>query len=427
MARAGWSPGSPHGDARPHSAGGGREGSVPGGLVAVFSGGGTGGHLYPALALADALSHLRPDVRPFFVGAERGLEARVLPERGLEHLLLPVRGFERGAMRGSPGLLGGILATVRRVLGVLDGMMRSLMATRKVFRRLQPGLVVVTGGYAGGPAGLMAGFMGIPLALQEQNAFPGITTRVLSRWSRQVHLAFPEARDALPRRSRARARVSGNPIRLPTPGDAAADRAHFGLAPGSRVVLVVGGSQGAVAVNRAVLEGVRGAEEGSLQRPEDLQILWATGPRNQEEVEEELRSLGSPEWVRAHGYIHEMPRALRVATLAVSRAGAMATSEFLAWGLPAVLVPLPTAAADHQARNAESLARAGAAVHLPEPELSGESLWRAVTTLLAAPEKLEAMRAAALERGRPEAARRIAADLAALLPHPVQAPGGGVS
>ena len=408
-------------------AGGGPRAHASGQVVAVFSGGGTGGHLYPALALADALSLVRPDVRPFFVGAERGLEAKVLPERGLDHLLLPVRGFDRGAMRGSIGVLEGILATMARLLAVLDGMARSLLATGEAFTRLRPGLVVVTGGYAGGPAGLMAGLMGIPLALQEQNAYPGVTTRALSRWSRQVHLAFPEARDALPRRTRSRIRISGNPIRVPTPGDTAADRAHFGLAEMSRVVLVVGGSQGAVAVNRAVLEVVRGVEEGSFRRPEDLQILWATGPGNHEAVVEELRNAGSPGWVRALGYIHEMPRALRVADVAVSRAGAMATSEFLAWGVPAILVPLPTAAADHQARNAESLARAGAAVHLPEAELSGETLWKAITTLLEAPQELETMRKAGLERGRPEATRQIAEALADLLPLPVKAPGGGVS
>lgn len=392
-------------------------------VVAVFSGGGTGGHLYPALALAEALCAVRPDVRPFFVGSERGLEARILPERGVDHLLLPVRGFERGAMRGGPGVLAGILLTLRRALEVLGGLGRSLAATARAFSRLRPGVVVVTGGYAGGPAGLMAGLMGIPLALQEQNSFPGVTTRVLSRWSRQVHLAFPEAREALPRRARARARVSGNPIRTPVPGDAAADRLHFGLDSATRVVLVVGGSQGSVALNRAVLDAVRGVVEGALPQPEDLQLLWATGSGNQEEVEQRLRSLGSPGWVRPLGYIHEMPRALRVASLAVSRAGAMATSEFLAWGIPAVLVPLPTAAADHQTRNAESLARAGAAVHLPEAELSGERLWREVGTLLASGPELAAMGRAALERGRPEATLRIAEALATLLPGPAEKPG----
>lgn len=405
---------------------------APAPVVAVFSGGGTGGHLYPALALADALTGLRPDVRPFFVGAQRGLEARILPEKGLDHILVPVRGFERGAMRGRGGVLGGVLSALGRALGVLDGLARSLAATGEAFSRLRPSLVVVTGGYAGGPAGLMAGLMGIPLALQEQNAWPGVTTRILSRWSRQVHLAFPEAVEALPRRARSRTRVSGNPIRVPSPGDlpadaprSAEDRSHFGLDPASRVVLVVGGSQGARGVNGAVLEAVRGVAEGILHRPKDLQLLWATGPRNQEEVEGELARLGSPAWVRALGYIHDMPRALRCATLAVSRAGAMATSEFLAWGVPSILVPLPTAAADHQAQNAESLARAGAAVHLPEAELSGASLWAAVTALLAAPEELEAMRKASLERGRPEATRQIAEALAALLPRPVNVTGGG--
>jgi UDP-N-acetylglucosamine--N-acetylmuramyl-(pentapeptide) pyrophosphoryl-undecaprenol N-acetylglucosamine transferase len=423
----------------PHGAAGSWRSTAPGQVVAVFSGGGTGGHLYPALALADALTGLRPDVLPFFVGAERGLEARILPERGLNHLLVPVRGFERGVVQGRGGVLGGAFSALRRALGVMDGLARSLAATGEAFSRLRPSLVVVTGGYAGGPAGLMAGLMGIPLALQEQNAWPGVTTRILSRWSRQVHLAFPEAVEALPRRVRSRARVSGNPIRVPSHGDIPADapqaalgqapedRAHFGLDPASRVVLVVGGSQGAVAVNGAVLEAVRGVAAGTLHRPEDIQLLWATGPRNQEEVEEELERLGRPGWVRALGYIHDMPRALRCATLAVSRAGAMATSEFLAWGVPSILVPLPTAAANHQARNAESLARAGAAVCLPEAELSGASLWAAVTTILAAPEDLGAMRKASLERGRPEATCRIAEALAALLPRAVNVSAGGAA
>jgi len=152
--------------------------------VAVFSGGGTGGHLYPALALAEALAALRPDLRLFFVGARRGVEARILPERGLDHLLLPVRGFRRGRFLEN--------------LAVFWALLRSLAITGQLFSELRPGIVVVTGGYAGGPAGLVAGIMGIPLALQEQNAHPGLTTRVLSRWSRQLHLAFPEARRPRP-------------------------------------------------------------------------------------------------------------------------------------------------------------------------------------------------------------------------------------
>jgi UDP-N-acetylglucosamine--N-acetylmuramyl-(pentapeptide) pyrophosphoryl-undecaprenol N-acetylglucosamine transferase len=374
--------------------------------VAVFSGGGTGGHLYPALALAEALSALRPDVKAFFVGARQGLEARVLPERGVDHLLLPVRGFRRGSFLEN--------------LGVVWDLLRSLVITGELFSRLRPGIVVVTGGYASGPAGLMAGIMGIPLALQEQNARPGFTTRVLSRWSRQAHLAFPEAREFLPARARANARSSGNPVREVVRTDPGEAKARFGLEPESRVILVVGGSQGAEALNRAVLEAIRGVEGGGLDRPEDVRLLWATGPRNLTEVQRQLEALGRPGWVHALGYIEEMPVALSSATLAVSRAGAMATSEFLAWGVPAVLVPLPTAAADHQSRNAEALAVAGTAVHLPEPGLSGVDLWKAALDLLSTPDELSAMGKAAIKAGRPRATREIAEALECLLPRPVR-------
>lgn len=373
--------------------------------VAVFSGGGTGGHLYPALALAEGLAKLRPDLRLFFVGAKQGVEAEVLPERGLDHLLLPVRGFRRGR--------------VLENLAVLWALLRSLVITGQLFSRLRPGLVVVTGGYASGPAGLVAGIMGIPLALQEQNAMPGFTSRILSRWSRQVHLAFPEAHDLLPPPARSRARLSGNPVReVEAIGEEEA-KARFGLDAGSRVILVVGGSQGAEAINRSVLDVIRGVLAGDLERPEDVRFLWATGPKNLEGVQSRLVALGEPEWVHLLGYIQEMPDALSCAAMAISRAGAMTTSEFLAWGVPAVLVPLPTSAAGHQARNAESLAGVGAAVHLPEPDLSGKALWKVVASLLSDPGALAGMREAALSAGRPEATREIAECLEMLLPEGV--------
>jgi UDP-N-acetylglucosamine--N-acetylmuramyl-(pentapeptide) pyrophosphoryl-undecaprenol N-acetylglucosamine transferase len=277
-------------------------------------------------------------------------------------------------------------------------------------------MVVVTGGFAAGPAGIMAGLMGIPLALQEQNALPGLTSRVLSRWSRQIHLAFPEARDLLPAPARPQARISGNPIRTPSRTDREEARGHFGLDPRGRVVLVVGGSQGSEALNRTVLEMVGEMASGSIRRPDDLQLLWGTGTKHLNGIGRQLEALGDPPWVRALGYFHEIPLALDAATLAVSRSGAMTTSELLAWGLPAVLVPLPTSAADHQARNAESLAEAGAAIHLPEARLSASTLWEAVGSMLSDPEKLEAMGKAATRRSKPDATMVIARDLATLLP-----------
>jgi UDP-N-acetylglucosamine--N-acetylmuramyl-(pentapeptide) pyrophosphoryl-undecaprenol N-acetylglucosamine transferase len=330
------------------------------------------------------------------------LEARILPGKGLDYLLVPVRGLRRGA--------------VLENLGVVLDLLRALYRVGEAFLRLRPSLVVVTGGYAGGPAGFMAGLMGIPLALQEQNAQPGVTTRILSRWSRQIHLAFPEALNRLPSRARGRARISGNPIRVPAGRNPPEARARFGLDGGARVVLVVGGSQGSAAMNRAVLVLVREIASGARELPGDVQILWATGPAHLDEISGKLEDLGDPPWLRVLGYIDDMPTALDAATVAVSRSGAMTTSELLAWGVPAILVPLPTAAEDHQARNAESLANAGAAIHLPQDQLSAGKLWQVLEGLFSEPEKVEAMGTAARNRSRPEATREITEALASLLP-----------
>ncbi len=371
------------------------------GTSVVFSGGGTGGHLYPALALADALRGLRPDVRPFFVGARRGVEARVLPERGEEHVLLPVAGFQRGRSWSNWKALPALLVSIARVLGL--------------FRRLRPEVVVVTGGYAGGPAGLAAGAMGIPLVLQEQNSVPGVTTRVLSRWAVQIHLAFPEAVDLLPAGARGRARRTGNPVR-PVPELRPADaRSRFGLPRDAKVVLVVGGSQGSAALNRTILEAVEVVERGEAGRPEDVHLLWSTGPAHHGGVTEALDELGSPGWVRAVAYLEDMPSALAAADLAVSRAGAMATAELLNRGLPAVLVPLPTAAADHQTRNALALEQAGAAVVLEERGLTGKTLWDEILGMIRNEDVLSRMAAAARDRAHPRAAEEIAAAIAELL------------
>ncbi len=382
-----------------------------GGTVALVSGGGTGGHLYPALALGRALVEERPDVRAFYLGASRGIEARVLPERGVPHHLLPVRGFERGA----------VLANV----GAVARLVRSVFRTARIVRDLDPGVAIVTGGYAGAPVGVTAALFRIPLVLQEQNSVPGLVNRILSRFARQVHVAFPEVADHLPGSARARVRASGNPVTPPGEVDGARARREFGLGAEGPVLLVVGGSQGSRALNERTLEAVRGVEAGELARPSGLSLLWATGPTHLEGIRAELESLGSPEWVRAVGYIDDMSSALAVADVAVSRAGAMATSEFLAWGLPSVLLPLPTAAADHQTRNAEALEGAGAALHLSEAETDGAALWEAAASLAGDPPRRSGMARAARERGRPDAARQIARRIADLLPPPSIGGEGG--
>lgn len=369
----------------------------------LFAGGGTGGHLYPALALAEAMTQEREDLAVYFVGAQRGVEAQVLPKRGVPHVLLPFEPLRRERVWQNWRLVPSAL--------------RSAAGLARLFRSVKPDLVVGTGGYASGPACAWAVLAGVPMALQEQNAWPGLTTRWLSRWARQVHLGFPEAADRLRPGRRTQVFALGNPIRPPDRSlDRRECRRRFGLEPDGVVALVVGGSQGARAVNEALLTAIERVEAGALPpRPAGLQVLWATGPAHIAGVQERLRRLDGAEWVRAFGYIDEMPAALAAADVAVSRAGAMATAELLAWGIPAILVPLPTAAADHQTGNARALAEAGAAVHLPQSEATPERLWAELTFLATSDARRDAMSARALARARPQAAREIAQRLLTLV------------
>ena len=368
--------------------------------MVVLSGGGTGGHLYPALAIADALRERRSDVRLVFFGAERGIEARVLPARGEESHLLPVRGVDR--------------AKPWQAWRALFGLVVALVRVARVFARIRPEVVVVTGGYAGAPAGICAGLSGIPLVLQEQNAEPGVVTRLLSRWATKVHVAYPEAIDRLG--AGPRTRITGNPVRARMGRAPEQVRAELGLPSGARLLLVIGGSQGSLALNRVLGEAMRGIAKGTLRRPEGLHLLWVTGPAHVDSVASVVRECGSPGWVHALGYLDDLPSVLAAADLAVSRSGAMSTAELLDRGLPAVLVPLPTAAAGHQMQNARSLEKAGAAVVARQDELTGERLWAEVERLLASPELLARMRRAALALARPNAAADIAADIETLLP-----------
>jgi len=364
--------------------------------VVLFSGGGTGGHLYPALAIADALRLARPDVDAVFVGSQRGIEGRILSDRGERHVLLPIQGIDRGR-------------PVRSLAGLV-GFARSLARTVRLFRTLRPEAVVVTGGYAGAPAGIVAGMFGVPLLIQEQNAVPGLVTRALARWAERIHVAFPEAIERLPR-GRERARVTGNPVRPASQLDRAAARAELGLPREAVVLLVVGGSQGSLALNGALLEAVAAVREGRTERPAGLHVLWATEPRHHAGV---TGALGDAAWVQAVPYLEDMPVALAAADLALARAGAMFTAELLNQGLPAILVPLPTAAADHQTRNAEALSAAGAAVVLPQSELGAARLWDTLDALLGSPDALPRMRAAAHALQRPDAASELAASVASM-------------
>jgi len=347
----------------------------------LFAGGGTGGHLMPALALARVAADLGHDV--VLVGAQRGIEAQILPRHPFRFHLLPIEPIYRRQWW-------------RNFLLPLTW----LRATRGADRVLQgehPDIVVGTGGYAAGPVVLRAQHAGIPTVLQEQNAFPGITTRWLVRRARQVHLGFPEARGRLAPGPLTEIFDFGNPITPPGQIDAQAARRELGVSARDRTVFVFGGSQGARAVNEIVAGAI---EQGLLG---DVNLIWGTGTAH----EARYAPLAVPGRIVVRGFFDPIATAYAAADLVVARAGAMTVSELCAWGKPNILVPLPTAAADHQTSNARALADAGASVLLRELELTPESFARAITGLAADPRRLSELGVAALKRGRPNAARTI--------------------
>jgi UDP-N-acetylglucosamine--N-acetylmuramyl-(pentapeptide) pyrophosphoryl-undecaprenol N-acetylglucosamine transferase len=355
----------------------------------LFSGGGTGGHLYPALAIARALCAERSDVEPFFVGATRGIERHVLPTTGFPHLLLDLHPLYR-AQPWRNWRTGAALVRAVSALG------RSLGGDRPV-------LAVGTGGYAASATLAWCLRHGVPYVLQEQNSFPGQTTRFFSRWAREIHLGFPEAAARLPARAIARAVDTGNPIQPPPeprPARAAARRQWGFPQAGGRVLLVFGGSQGSAAINRLV--------DGWIARglPPDLHVIWATGIGHHGQH----AARASPRVV-VREYLSPIADAYACADLALTRAGAMTTAELCAWGIPAILIPLPTAAADHQTANARSLAEAGAVRWIPESEATPERLHTDIPALLRDEAALAALAAAAARRARPRAAQDIAARL----------------
>jgi UDP-N-acetylglucosamine--N-acetylmuramyl-(pentapeptide) pyrophosphoryl-undecaprenol N-acetylglucosamine transferase len=344
----------------------------------------------PALAIADALRSQAPGVEPVLVGAMRGVEARILPTREYRFHLLPSEPIHRRAWWKNlkwPFVAGRLLREVGRL-----------------FETENPAAVLGTGGYASGPVVWWAARQGVPTAVQEQNAYPGLATRWLSRRVRHVYLGLPEARRLLRFASFTQVFDTGNPIAPPSPERREAARVRFGLEGSLPVVLVTGGSQGALALNQALAGWL---DDGG---PGEAELIWVTG-RNTYHQFQRYESAT----VRVLDFLDPMADAYAVADLVVSRAGMITVAELCAWGLPNILVPLPTAAADHQNHNARVLAEAGAAVLLPQSELTPRRLREVITRLLDDPDARQEMSARALARGRPHSAREIVSKLLTLV------------
>lgn len=349
----------------------------------VITGGGTGGHVYPGLAIAEALRRRRPDLDVLFIGGS-GLERRIVPQEDLRFVrVLSSAWPRRPSLRSlwAAGLLGA--GTVQAAALLL---------------RFKPSAVVATGGYAAVPAGVAAGLLRIPLIVQEQNAIPGATNRLLARWARAVSVPHVTVEQAFP----GNAIATGVPVReRALAGDRAGGRQRFGLAESPLTVLVLGGSLGAASLNDAVVEMA-----GLLPAEARVQLLHQTGKDLDGRVVERIGSSPLRRYV-VMPYIEDIGDAYACADVVICRAGAGTLAEVTARGLPAIAVPYPFAVAGEQEANARVLEAAGAAVVILHRELSGRRLLQILLSLRD-PARRQAMAEASRRLGRPRAADDVA-------------------
>jgi len=358
----------------------------------LLAGGGTGGHLYPALRLAEGLrAHARhlglPPPEIAFVGNPDGLEGRVLG--GREELYpLRLQGFHRGS----------VLDMVKENSAFFWLLLRGYLQSLRILRYFKPDVVVGTGGYVSGPPLYAATRKNIPTLIQEQNSYPGITTRLLAGRVDEVHVHYREAADYL--KTKRPVRPTGNPVRAldaDIPREEAKRR--LGFDPGRYLLTVIGGSQGAEPINRHLAQTLDWYRD-----QERLSLLWQCGARNVEKYQ----SLQTGEAaIRIRGFLENMDEVYAATDLVIARAGALTLSELALAGKPAILIPLPTAAANHQEINATSYAREGAAEVIAQQDLPSGALEEAIDTLFRSPDRLADMAVRAREQARPNATEEL--------------------
>jgi len=333
-----------------------------------------------------------PDAEIHFVGTTKGLECKVIPSLGYPLHIIAVRGFARRLA------ISNALVPFRLIW--------SLLQCAKILMKTKPLVVIGTGGYVSGPMLMMAALFGYPTIVQEQNSYPGVTTRMLAKWVDQVHLSFQDSVRFFKKREKLI--VSGNPVRdlSPTVSKQEAIR-QFNLRPDKPTMLVFGGSQGALAVNRAVIDCL-----DELFDTTDLQIIWSTGKTGLTDVQKTAQMHASRIWVS--DYISDMAIAYAASDFAVCRAGALTLAEITLCGLPAILIPLRHAAANHQVMNAIALEKRGAAIVVREEELAGKSLAGPIKSLLGNVEKRRTMSTAARASAFPNARNEIVQSIFAL-------------
>ena len=358
----------------------------------IVSGGGTGGHIYPALTIIRTIQRREPSARILYVGTPHGLEADIVPREGLNFIAVDLAGFERHLS------FENVLRAWRAV--------RAVARARGIVHGFHPDIAIGTGGYVAGPILLAASLSSVPTLVQEQNAVAGVTNRILSRFATAIAVGMEDARRVFPAE---KTYVTGNPIR---PEVLTATRAEgaaaFDFDPSKKMVLVSGGSRGARTINRAMVEVIVRAAQQT-----EVQYLHVTGAEEYEDTCARIRAAGVDvsqyPHLRVVPYLYNMPQAMAMADIAVFRAGATGLAELAARGVPAILIPYPYAAENHQEKNARAMEAAGAAEVILNRSLDGTVLSAALDRLLADDARRDAMAAAMKRLGKPEAAEEIAA------------------
>lgn len=351
----------------------------------AVSGGGTGGHIYPALALIREIQKKDNHVEFLYIGTEKGLESKLVPRENIPFKSIHITGFKRKFS----------FENVKTVLRFLKGVRDS----KKMLKEFKPDVVIGTGGYVCGPVVYAAAKMGIPTIVHEQNSVPGLTNKFLSRYVDKIAICFEDARQFFPEQ---KVVLTGNPRASEVLGqDGIRGRLSSGLKLKVPTVLIFGGSRGAKPINEAVVKSL------TELSGKPYQVLYVTGDVHFDEVQKEVELVGNPENVIIKPFIHNMPEVLAGIDLTVSRAGATTLAELTSLGIPSILIPSPYVTDNHQEKNARALSEHGAARLLLEKDLTGPKLVEHIDQILGHEQKLADMKKAAKKLGIPDAAARL--------------------
>ncbi|WP_304340736.1 undecaprenyldiphospho-muramoylpentapeptide beta-N-acetylglucosaminyltransferase [Metaclostridioides mangenotii] len=353
-------------------------------MKVMLSGGGTGGHIYPAISIANRIKDEYPDVEILFVGTEKGIESEIVPKNGFELKTVTVQGFNRKID----------LENIKRVFRLFKGMEQA----RRVIKKFKPDVVIGTGGYVSGPVLFNASMKKIPTIVHEQNSFPGVTNKILAKTVTKVLTSFEDSHKRFPESTRDKLVFTGNPVRkeiLIARKDNA--RKNLGISEDKKMVLCYGGSGGSKKINNAMKLLIKNMVN------EDVAFVFATGTKFYDEFIEEIGNMNLKPYQKVVPYLEDMANALAASDLVIGSAGAISLAEITALGKPSVIIPKAYTAENHQEYNAKSIEKQGGGVCILEKELTPEKLNTTVFKLLGDREALIDMSRASKDIGKPEA------------------------